>query len=158
MPASTAGGPVLLTKCGTLRGADGRSYEDHSAGAIRADLDASVARLGRSVDVLQLHDPDPRTPVESAWETIHALVAAGMACGGGLSSRAGGEAVTQRLILLLVSSRGLLVEVRSGKLPGGLVAGWRFRRETGRAGAQHQKPCKGSDDAVRSMTRSLRRR
>ncbi len=143
MPASTAGGPVLLTKCGTLRGADGRSYEDHSAGAIRADLDASV---------------DPRTPVESAWETIHALVAAGMACGGGLSSRAGGEAVTQRLILLLVSSRGLLVEVRSGKLPGGLVAGWRFRRETGRAGAQHQKPCKGSDDAVRSMTRSLRRR
>jgi aryl-alcohol dehydrogenase-like predicted oxidoreductase len=36
--------------------------------------------------VLQLHDPDPRTPVESAWETIHDLIAAGQARGGGLSN------------------------------------------------------------------------
>jgi hypothetical protein len=36
--------------------------------------------------------------------------------------------------------------------------GWRLGRETGRVGAQRQKPLRGSDDAVRSMTRSLRRR
>jgi aryl-alcohol dehydrogenase-like predicted oxidoreductase len=54
---------------------------------IRAGLDASLARLGcPAVDVLQLHDPDPRTPVESAWETIHGLIAAGRARGGGLSN------------------------------------------------------------------------
>ena len=85
--AGPGGRAALLTKCGTLRGADGRSYEDHRAAAIRADLDASLSRLGcSSVDVLQLHDPDPGTPVESAWETIHALIAAGLARGGGLSS------------------------------------------------------------------------
>ncbi len=85
--AGSPRGPALLTKCGTLRGQDGRSYEDHRAAVIRADLDASLARLGRtSVDVLQLHDPDPRTPVESAWETIRDLIGAGRARGGGLSN------------------------------------------------------------------------
>lgn len=34
--------------------------------------------------MLQLHDPDPRTPIESAWETIHDLIAAGKARGGRL--------------------------------------------------------------------------
>jgi aryl-alcohol dehydrogenase-like predicted oxidoreductase len=83
----TAGWPALLTKCGTLRGPDGRSYEDHRAATIRADLDASLARLGcSSVDVLQLHDPDPRTPVETAWETVHELIAEGRVRGGGLSN------------------------------------------------------------------------
>lgn len=79
--------PVLLTKCGTLPRPGGGSLEDHSAGAIRADLDASLARLGRSyVDVLQLHDPDPATPVELAWQTVCDLVAEGKARAGGLSN------------------------------------------------------------------------
>jgi aryl-alcohol dehydrogenase-like predicted oxidoreductase len=38
------------------------------------------------IDVLQLHDPDPHTPVESSWATIHELLAAGKARGGGLSN------------------------------------------------------------------------
>lgn len=79
--------PVLLTKCGTFRGADGNSFEDHSSDAIRADVTASLGRLGvSSVDVLQLHDPDPGTPVEQAWETVCGLIAEGKARAGGLSN------------------------------------------------------------------------
>jgi aryl-alcohol dehydrogenase-like predicted oxidoreductase len=79
--------PVLLTKCGTFRRPGGSSFEDHSPEAIRADVTASLHRLGvPSVDVLQLHDPDPATPVERAWETINGLIAAGQARGGGLSN------------------------------------------------------------------------
>ncbi len=83
----TAGEPVLLTKCGTVRGPDGRSREDHRAATIRTDLQASLARLGRSaVDVLQVHDPDPATPVEEVWRTVCELVAQGKARAGGLSN------------------------------------------------------------------------
>jgi aryl-alcohol dehydrogenase-like predicted oxidoreductase len=82
-----AGEPVLLTKCGTVPGRDGRSREDHRAATIRADLQASLARLGRSaVDVLQVHDPDPATPVEEVWRTVCELVAQGKARAGGLSN------------------------------------------------------------------------
>jgi aryl-alcohol dehydrogenase-like predicted oxidoreductase len=82
-----AGEPVLLTKCGTVPGPDGRSREDHRAATIRADLQASLARLGRSaVDVLQVHDPDPATPVEEVWRTVCELVAQGKARAGGLSN------------------------------------------------------------------------
>jgi aryl-alcohol dehydrogenase-like predicted oxidoreductase len=88
--AALAGGetrPVLLTKCGTFRKPDGSSHEDHRADAIRADVAASLSRLGVScVDVLQLHDPDPGTPVERAWETICGLVGEGKARAGGLSN------------------------------------------------------------------------
>jgi aryl-alcohol dehydrogenase-like predicted oxidoreductase len=79
--------PMLLTKCGTFRRPDGSSFEDHSDGAIRADVAASLGRLGvSSVDVLQLHDPDPATPVERAWETVCGLVAERKARAGGLSN------------------------------------------------------------------------
>jgi hypothetical protein len=44
------------------------------------------------------------------------------------------------------------------ELPGGPVADWRLGLEMGRVGAQRRKPEWGSGDAVRSMTRSLRRR
>jgi aryl-alcohol dehydrogenase-like predicted oxidoreductase len=84
---SQAARPVLLTKCGTFRRAGGGSFEDHRAAAICADLDASLARLGCPfVDVLQLHDPDPATPIEAAWQTVCGLVADGKARAGGLSN------------------------------------------------------------------------
>ncbi len=79
--------PALLTKCGTFRRPDGSSHEDHGADAIRADVAASLRRLGMSsVDVLQLHDPDPDTPVERAWETIYGLVGEGKTRAAGLSN------------------------------------------------------------------------
>jgi aryl-alcohol dehydrogenase-like predicted oxidoreductase len=85
--AGLARRPVLLTKCGTVRRPGSGSAEDHSAAAITADLDASLARLGCAhVDVLQLHDPDPAVPIETAWRTVCELIAGGRARAGGLSN------------------------------------------------------------------------
>lgn len=50
------------------------------------------------------------------------------------------------------------MRVRSGKLPGDPVADWRLGLETGRVEAQCQEPIRGSERAVRSITRNLPRR
>jgi aryl-alcohol dehydrogenase-like predicted oxidoreductase len=82
-----AGRPVVLTKCGDVRGADGRAYDDHRSSVIRADVRASLRRLRcRVIDVLQLHDPDPGTPVEESWQTVCGLIQDGAVRAGGLSN------------------------------------------------------------------------
>ncbi|MEL6893468.1 MAG: aldo/keto reductase [Actinomycetota bacterium] len=79
--------PPILTKYGTVRLADGGVGSDASPGAVRRDLEASLERLGRDrVDALQVHDPDPATPIEATWETIMELVDEGLIGGGGLSN------------------------------------------------------------------------
>jgi aryl-alcohol dehydrogenase-like predicted oxidoreductase len=82
-----SGPPALLTKCGDVPGADGRARDDHRPAVIRADLQASLTRLRRPViDVLQLHDPDPATPIEASWQTVCDLIDYGSARAGGLSN------------------------------------------------------------------------
>jgi aryl-alcohol dehydrogenase-like predicted oxidoreductase len=77
----------VFTKCGTFRNDDGSAREDHRRNSIRADLDASLRRLGVDhVDLLQLHDPDPAVPIEESWATVQELIAEGKACHGGLSN------------------------------------------------------------------------
>ena len=67
---------TILTKCGTVRRPDGCWAEDGSPAAVRADLEASLVRLGTErVDVVQLHDPDPAVPVEETVGAMGALVA-----------------------------------------------------------------------------------
>jgi aryl-alcohol dehydrogenase-like predicted oxidoreductase len=79
--------PLLLTKCGTKRGADGRAYEDASPASVRSDVEASVRRLGIDrVDVVQLHDPDPGVPIEDTWGTLADLVGDGLVGAAGLSN------------------------------------------------------------------------
>ncbi len=54
---------------------------------IRADVQASLRRLRCPViDVLQLHDPDPGTPIEESWQTICGLIQEGTVRAGGLSN------------------------------------------------------------------------
>ena len=78
---------TILTKCGTVRRPDDTWATDGSPPAIRADLVASLRRLGvEHVDVLQLHDPDPRVPVEVSVEAIAGLVSAGTVGHVGLSN------------------------------------------------------------------------
>jgi Aldo/keto reductase family len=61
--------PVVLTKCGDVRGPDGRPRDDHRASVLRADVQASLRRLRCPViDVVQLHDPDPGTSIEESWQ------------------------------------------------------------------------------------------
>jgi len=77
----------ILTKCGTVRRADGRVAEDASPASVRAGLQESLRRLGTDyVDVLQVHDPDPATPVEETWAAIADLIGEGLVGAGGLSN------------------------------------------------------------------------
>jgi aryl-alcohol dehydrogenase-like predicted oxidoreductase len=78
---------TILTKCGTIRLPDGSWAENGSAAAVRADLEASLIRLGTErVDVLQLHDPDPAVPVEDTVGAMAELVAEGKVAALGLSN------------------------------------------------------------------------
>ena len=55
--------------------------------AIRADLEASLRRLGVDhVDLLQIHDVDPETPIEDSWGEIQRLIEEGKVRWGGLSN------------------------------------------------------------------------
>lgn len=54
-----------------MRRADGRAAEDASPAAVRAGLQESLRRLRTDyVGVLQVHDPDPASPVEDTWAAI----------------------------------------------------------------------------------------
>lgn len=79
--------PLVLTKCGTHRGTDGRPFEDASPDAVRRDVDGSRQRLRvERLDAVQVHDPDPTVPVESTWSALAELVADGLVGGAGLSN------------------------------------------------------------------------
>jgi aryl-alcohol dehydrogenase-like predicted oxidoreductase len=77
----------VFTKCGTVRGADGDDAMDLSPSAVRADVDASLERLGLDhVDLLMPHDVDPAVPIEETWGAVLRLVAEGKVRFGGLSN------------------------------------------------------------------------
>lgn len=77
----------VLTKCGTQRAEDGHAYEDASPAAIRRGVHDSLERLQRDfIDVVQVHDPDPSTPVEHTWGELMSLVEEGVIGGAGLSN------------------------------------------------------------------------
>jgi aryl-alcohol dehydrogenase-like predicted oxidoreductase len=78
---------LVFTKCGTVPADDTVSRMDNRAKAIRADLEASLKRLGRdSVDLLQIHDVDPETPIEESWGELQTLIAEGKVRWAGLSN------------------------------------------------------------------------
>jgi aryl-alcohol dehydrogenase-like predicted oxidoreductase len=78
---------LVFTKCGTMSDGMGDDYTDLSPTSIRADLEASLRRLGIDhVDLLQLHDPDPRVPIEESWSEIQRLISLGKVRYGGLSN------------------------------------------------------------------------
>jgi aryl-alcohol dehydrogenase-like predicted oxidoreductase len=78
---------LLLTKCGTMRRDDGDDFMDLRPEAIRADVEGSLRRLGvERLDLLQLHDRDPATPIEESWGAVLELVAEGKVRAGGISN------------------------------------------------------------------------
>jgi aryl-alcohol dehydrogenase-like predicted oxidoreductase len=75
---------LVFTKCGTFRDP---AREDLLPESIRSDLEGSLRRLGTDyVDLLQFHDPDPRTPIEESWAELQRLVEEGKVRHGGLSN------------------------------------------------------------------------
>jgi aryl-alcohol dehydrogenase-like predicted oxidoreductase len=83
---------LVFTKCGTFRREDGDDYMDLRPESIRADVEASLRRLGRDrIDLLQPHDRDLRVPVEETWGAVRELVAEGKVRHGGLSNHRADE-------------------------------------------------------------------
>ena len=62
---------AIATKCGVRWGPDGRTRRDASPAYITSAVDASLRRLGVDcITLMQIHWPDPSTPIA---ETMHAL-------------------------------------------------------------------------------------
>ncbi len=70
---------VLATKCGIVRGADGKATVlDGSPAEITRSCEQSLQRLGVDViDLFYLHRVDPNTPIEESVGAMAALVRAG---------------------------------------------------------------------------------
>ena len=80
----------LFTKCGTLPDAERVSRMDNRPETIRADLEASLVRLGVDhVDLLQIHDLDRSTPIEESWGELQRLREEGKIRWAGLSNHPG---------------------------------------------------------------------
>ena len=81
---------LLFTKCGTMPSPDSLSRMDNTPEAIRADLEASLQRLGVDhVDLLQIHDLDRETPIEESWGELQQLKEEGKLRWAGLSNHPG---------------------------------------------------------------------
>jgi aryl-alcohol dehydrogenase-like predicted oxidoreductase len=77
----------VFTKGGTMNDGAAGDYMDLSPAAIRGDVEASLRRLGTDrVDLLQLHDPDPRVQIEESWMEVQRLISEGTVRCGGLSN------------------------------------------------------------------------
>jgi aryl-alcohol dehydrogenase-like predicted oxidoreductase len=69
---------VIATKAGLRGGLRGGLVRDTSAAALREEIDTSLRELELDhVDILQLHWPDPRTPVEETAGALQEFVDAG---------------------------------------------------------------------------------
>ena len=78
---------LVFTKCATFRNPDGSAREDARPESIRKDLEGSLKRLQTDyVDLLQIHDVDPSTPIEESWGGVQELIAEGLVRHGGLSN------------------------------------------------------------------------
>lgn len=83
---------LVFTKCGTMRTSDGDDYMDLRPQAIRADVEGSLRRLGvERLDLLQIHDRDPKVPIEETWGAVQELVAEGLVRHGGISNHPAAE-------------------------------------------------------------------
>jgi aryl-alcohol dehydrogenase-like predicted oxidoreductase len=81
---------LLFTKCGTMPDTENVSRMDNRPEAIRADLEASLVRLGVDhVDLLQIHDVDREAPIEESWGELQRLVEEGKVRWAGLSNHPG---------------------------------------------------------------------
>jgi aryl-alcohol dehydrogenase-like predicted oxidoreductase len=70
--------PYIFTKC-SLRWHDDRSiYNSLKAGSVAEEVEASLGRLGvETIDLYQIHWPNPDGEIEEGWEALCAAAQAG---------------------------------------------------------------------------------
>ncbi len=77
----------IFTKCGTIRDKDDGWHDDLSPASMRREIEDSLRNLQTDyVDLYQLHDPDPGTPIEASWAAMQELIREGKVRYGGLSN------------------------------------------------------------------------
>lgn len=77
----------VFTKVGTMPDSEQVSRMDNRPEAVRADVEASLRRLGRDrLDLVHIHDVDPGTPIEESWGELQRLIEAGTVRWAGLSN------------------------------------------------------------------------
>jgi aryl-alcohol dehydrogenase-like predicted oxidoreductase len=63
--------PFLASKCGLVWNSKGRVRHDLNPGSIRQEIEASLKRLKvETIDLYQIHWPDPAVPIEKAWQEL----------------------------------------------------------------------------------------
>lgn len=68
---SSAHKPYIFTKCSRLWNPDGTIYGNLGRESLTEELHGSLRRLGvETIDLYQIHWPDPEDQIESAWELL----------------------------------------------------------------------------------------
>lgn len=68
---STSHRPLVFTKCSMRWHADRSIYRSLKADSLAEELENSLRRLGvETIDLYQIHWPDPVTEIEEGWETL----------------------------------------------------------------------------------------
>jgi aryl-alcohol dehydrogenase-like predicted oxidoreductase len=63
--------PLIFTKCSMRWHQDRSIYRSLEAGSLAEELDGSLKRLGvESIDLYQIHWPNPEEEIEEGWETL----------------------------------------------------------------------------------------
>ncbi|MBN1866096.1 aldo/keto reductase [Candidatus Sumerlaeota bacterium] len=79
--------PSIATKCGRVWNEKGEIAADLSREAVRRGAEESLARLGvDTIDLFQIHWPQPDGDIEEAWETIGDLIDEGKVRCAGVSN------------------------------------------------------------------------
>jgi len=79
--------PIVATKCGLGWNEEREKVARLKADAVRAEVDASLARLGiERIDLYQIHWPAPAEDIEEGWEVICDVIKQGKVRYGGVSN------------------------------------------------------------------------
>jgi aryl-alcohol dehydrogenase-like predicted oxidoreductase len=63
--------PYVFTKCSMRWSPDRRIYRSLKAGSLQEEIENSLTRLGvDTIDLYQIHWPNPEDEIEEAWETL----------------------------------------------------------------------------------------
>jgi aryl-alcohol dehydrogenase-like predicted oxidoreductase len=70
--------PIIATKCGRVWNETGKIFGNLKRESIRAEAESSLTRLKiDTIDLYQIHWPDPDEDIEEAWEAMAELVKEG---------------------------------------------------------------------------------